>query len=182
MPFREVTMANGETRTLDSGVQEIVHSTGVTQRRSVVGQLADKGQNYPGGNPKLNYNRGLQWALAEGDTVAVHHYPDEVGVGIFFDAQLNPVDDVRAARAFGAAYVADAKAKRRKLDLVAAAEKKVQAMMQAERDAVQAELAALETQDANAEPGWVAPDVPTSTDKTVEDIASDGERAWKVKQ
>jgi hypothetical protein len=181
MSFREVTLPDGRTRTIDTGVQEIVHSSGVTQRRSVVGLLADKDQRHPGGNPRLDYARGMQWAFAGED--AVYTYPDDEGVGKFFDAALNPVDDIKASRAFGAAHVAEMKAKRRQVDLRAQAEKKVQAMMQAEKQAVEAELAALESAPENApESEWVTPDVGTVTDKTVEDIASDGERAWKVRQ
>jgi hypothetical protein len=172
MPFREVTMPNGDTRTIDTGVQEIVHSTGVTQRRSVVGQLVDREQSHPQGNPKLDYNRGLQWCFA-GET-AVYMYPDTPGV--FFDVQLQPIDDVTAARAGW--NVPALKAQKRRNELVAAAEAKVHAMMKAEHDAVQAELAAAE---ANAEPGWTTPDVSNSTDKDISELASDGERAWPVK-
>jgi hypothetical protein len=174
MSFREVTLPDGSTRTIDTGVEEITHASGVTQRRSVVGLLADKEQRHPGGNPKLDYNRGLQWCFA-GET-AVYMYPDTPGV--FFDAQLQPIDDVTAARAGW--NVPALKAQKRKLELVAAAEAKIAAMVSAEREAQQAELAELEAQ-SDAEPKWETPDLsvaPTGKEKALDELASDGERAW----
>jgi hypothetical protein len=171
----------------DSGVEEIVRPSGVTQRRSIIGQLQDKEQAFPTGNPKLNYNRGLWFADFGGQSVFTH--PDDEGVGIFFDAQLNPVDDTTASWAFGAKAVAEMKAKRRMLDLKAAATAKVEAMMKAQADAVQAELnaaladEAAEVNEPNA--GWTTPDLntaPTGHAKALEELAQDGERAYPVKK
>ena len=60
MAFREVTLSDGTTRVVDTGVREEVvqHPSGVTQRRSIIGKLFDEDQRHPNGNPKLDYVRG----------------------------------------------------------------------------------------------------------------------------
>jgi hypothetical protein len=156
-----------------TGTEEIVHANGVTQRRSIVGQLHDQEQAFPGGNPKLDYNRGVWFADVAGQNV--YTFPDDEGVGIFFDAQLNPVDDVTAARAFGASEVARMKAKRRRLDLEAAATAKVADMMKAEKEAVQDELDAALAADAEVDAAESISNV-----KDLGELAADGERAHPV--
>ena len=181
MAFREVTLADGTTRVVDTGVnqEEITHPNGVTQRRSILGQLVDQSQNHPAGNPRLDYNKGLTWAIAEGSTQAVYQYDDEPGK--FFDAQLNPVDDIAAARA--GFDVPKLKAERRKRELIAEAEAKIERMKAAMKEDLGSELAAAEEAELGSE--WETPHVPDVTapafDKDVKELAGDGERAWKVK-
>jgi len=117
---------------------------------------------------KLQYNRGV--VIVHGPGLPVAYYPDDPGRYYNEAGQEVPEEDARRA---GIDTIAQGTERRRK-EARDRAFANIEAQYQAER-------AALEAQDANAEPGWVTPDVSTSTDKSVEDIASDGERAWKVK-
>jgi hypothetical protein len=181
MAFREVTLADGTTRVVDTGVaqEEIVHPNGVTQRRSIIGQLFDENQNHPAGNAKLNYNAGMTWAIAEGIGQAVYMYNNRPG---FFDAQLNPVSDLDAARA--GFDVPKLKAQWRKQELIAEAEAKIERMKASMKADMEAELA--EAEEAEMGSKWETPHVPdvapASFDKDVRELADDGVRAWPVKK
>jgi hypothetical protein len=143
-------------------------------RKSIIGALGEEKEHpqvrSPAGNHRLDYSRDLQWRISGDD--CVYHYGDDEGVGVFFDAQLNEVSDIVAARV--GFPVAELKAKRRRVDRLFKMTEEINAMAKAELEAAQASV----QEDASP----VAEPSVKEINDLAELAAEHGERAFPVKK
>ena len=117
---------------------------------------------------KLDWDRGV--VVVHGPGLPVAYYPDDPGR--YYNEAGKEVSE-EDARRVGIDTLKQGTERRRK-EARDKAFANIETQYQAERAALEAQVG---TETATAEVSSVAPN---GTDKTVEDIASDGERTWKV--